>query len=78
VKKSACRKYSNDAHNLVQQRKKTLLILSFRDSVKMTITEAKDMMGRQDDRQQSLFYDFCLEEHVRKIIYYAGSRPYWT
>ena len=22
------------------------------------------MMGRQDDRQQSLFYDFCLEDHV--------------
>lgn len=22
------------------------------------------MMGRQDDRQQSLFYDFCLDDHV--------------
>jgi transposase len=22
------------------------------------------MMGRQDDRQQTLFYDFCLEDHV--------------
>jgi transposase len=22
------------------------------------------MMGRQDDRQQSLFYEFCLEDHV--------------
>ena len=22
------------------------------------------MMGRQDDRQQTLFYDFSLEEHV--------------
>jgi transposase len=22
------------------------------------------MMGRQDDRQQALFYDFCLEDHV--------------
>jgi hypothetical protein len=22
------------------------------------------MMGRLDDRQQPLFYDFCLEDHV--------------
>ena len=22
------------------------------------------MMGRQTDNQQSLFYDFCLEDHV--------------
>jgi hypothetical protein len=22
------------------------------------------MMGRQTENQQSLFYDFCLEEHV--------------
>jgi hypothetical protein len=26
--------------------------------------EKRAMMGRLDDRQQPLFYDFCLEEHV--------------
>jgi hypothetical protein len=26
--------------------------------------EERAMMGRLDDRQQPLFYDFCLEDHV--------------
>jgi hypothetical protein len=34
---------------------KSILVLNFAEQV---------MMGRQDDRQQTLFYDFCLEDHV--------------
>src|SRR6267154_413869 len=42
----------------------SLVLLGCCDSFEESLREEQAMMGRQEDRQQSLFYDFCLEEHV--------------
>jgi transposase len=41
-----------------------LFLLGLRDSLEETTAGGHDMMGRLDDRQQPLFYDFCLDDHV--------------
>ncbi|MGH6847641.1 MAG: hypothetical protein ACREC0_09425, partial [Methylocella sp.] len=59
------------AQNTLQRRIKlaltcriSLFLLGLPDSLEKTIAGEDDMMGRLDDRQQPLFYDFCLEDHV--------------